>query len=188
MRVIAGSARSIILQTPKGLQTRPTSDRIKETLFNILQPQLYGAVFADFFAGSGGVGIEALSRGADRAVFVDRDRDSLHCIQSNLQKTKLAERAKVIGADVLTAMKLMEGQYLFDIVFIDPPYQAGMEEKVFDFLGQSSIIDRNSLIILEADSKRKTDFCERYGFVIEKTKVYGSNQHIFMRKKGTNAC
>ncbi|MDO5101063.1 MAG: 16S rRNA (guanine(966)-N(2))-methyltransferase RsmD [Eubacteriales bacterium] len=188
MRVIAGSARSIVLQTPKGMQTRPTSDRIKETLFNILQPRLYGAVFADFFAGSGGIGIEALSRGASKAVFVDRDRDSLRCITHNLEKTGLAEQAQVIAGDVTVAMKRLEGRVCFDIVFIDPPYQAGLEEKVFDFLGRSSIIDENSLIILEADSRRQTDFCEQYGFNIERTKVYGSNQHIFMRKKGTNAC
>ncbi|MDD7267037.1 MAG: 16S rRNA (guanine(966)-N(2))-methyltransferase RsmD [Lachnospiraceae bacterium] len=184
MRVIAGTARSIPLITPKGSQTRPTADRIKETLFNMLQPYLYDAVFADLFAGSGGIGIEALSRGAAKAVFVDYDRDSLRCIRANLAKTGLEEWASVIPGDVLAVCRRLEGREYFDILFIDPPYQAGIEEKLFDFLALSSIIDEHSLIILEADSRQQQLFLERYGFVVEKRKCYGSNQHVFIRKKG----
>ena len=93
MRVIAGSARRIQLQTPVGLDTRPTTDRIKETLFNMIQPQLWDCQFLDLFSGSGAIGIEALSRGAKNAVFVEQGAEAMHCIEKNLQATKLTEQS-----------------------------------------------------------------------------------------------
>lgn len=95
MRVIAGTARSLRLKTPEGMDTRPTTDRIKETLFNMLQPYLGDALFVDLFSGSGGIGIEALSRGARHAYFIENERRALSCIQENLQFTHLAEQATV---------------------------------------------------------------------------------------------
>jgi len=94
MRVIAGSARRLLLKTVEGMETRPTTDRIKETLFNIIQKDLYGCVFLDLFAGSGAIGIEALSRGAKKAVFIDNGSRQISCIRDNLRTTKLEERRR----------------------------------------------------------------------------------------------
>ena len=96
MRVISGTARSLILKTPKGTSTRPTTDKIKETLFNMISNEIYDSVFLDLFAGSGGIGIEALSRGAREAYFCDIDREAIQCIRQNLEHTKLADKATVL--------------------------------------------------------------------------------------------
>ena len=99
MRVIAGSARRLRLKTIDGMETRPTTDRIKETLFNMIHDDLYGCAFLDLFAGSGGIGIEALSRGAKSAVFVEKDKRAASCIRENLAATRLADRALVMCCD-----------------------------------------------------------------------------------------
>ena len=96
MRVIAGSARRLLLKTAEGMETRPTTDRIKETLFNMLQNELYGCSFLDLFAGSGAIGIEALSRGAEAAVFIDSGTAQISCIRENLKTTRLEDRALVL--------------------------------------------------------------------------------------------
>ena len=109
MRVIAGKARRLPLKTIEGLDTRPTTDRIKETLFNILQNDLYDIRFLDIFSGSGGIGIEALSRGAKEAVFVENNRAAVRCIQDNLKFTHLEQQATVLPFDVLAALARLEG-------------------------------------------------------------------------------
>ena len=110
MRVIAGSARRLTLKTIEGMDTRPTTDRIKETLFNILQPELLDCHFLDLFSGSGAIGIEALSRGAAKAVFVDNSKEALSCIRQNLEKTHLADRAIVIGQDCAGAIHALDAK------------------------------------------------------------------------------
>ena len=105
MRVIAGKARRLLLKTIEGQDTRPTTDRIKETLFNILNPDLPGSTFLDLFSGSGGIGIEALSRGADRAVFIEMNPKAAECIRENLQTTKLEEESIVMNCDVITGLR-----------------------------------------------------------------------------------
>ena len=115
MRVIAGSARRLLLKTLDGLDTRPTTDRIKETLFNMLQPELADCMFLDLFSGSGAIGIEALSRGAGLAVMIENNPKALECIRENLSRTKLEDRAMVMGCDVITGLKRLEGKnYRFD--------------------------------------------------------------------------
>ena len=110
MRVIAGSARRLLLKTLDGLDTRPTTDRIKETLFNMLQPELADCMFLDLFSGSGAIGIEALSRGAGLAVMIENNPKALECIRENLSRTKLEDRAMVMGCDVITGLKRLEGK------------------------------------------------------------------------------
>ena len=122
MRVIAGSARSLKLKTLEGLDTRPTTDRIKETLFNIIGPTIYDSIFLDLFSGSGGIGIEALSRGAKEAVFVENNPKAMRCIKDNLRFTRLESRAATMTADVMNALYRLEGEKIFDIIFMDPPY------------------------------------------------------------------
>ena len=104
MRVIAGTAKRLQLKTLDGMETRPTTDRIKETLFNMIAPSVFGSVFLDLFAGSGGIGIEALSRGAKEAVFVEKNPKAMACVKENLNYTKLSEKAMTMTKDVLTAL------------------------------------------------------------------------------------
>ena len=122
MRIIAGTARSLPLKTVEGLDTRPTTDRIKETLFNVMQNDVPGAYFLDLFAGSGQIGLEAVSRGARYAVFVENNKKAAACIEDNIRFTKFEKETKLIQSDVITALRSMEGKYQFDIIFMDPPY------------------------------------------------------------------
>ena len=121
MRVIAGSARSLPLRTIEGTDTRPTQDRIKETLFNMLQSDIPGCKFLDLYSGSGAIGIEALSRGAAKAVLVENSKKAVECIKDNLTFTKLADKADVMEMDVLSAINRLKGKDVFSIVYMDPP-------------------------------------------------------------------
>lgn len=125
MRVIAGSARRIRLQAPAGHAVRPTGDRARERLFAVLQPWLENALCLDLFAGSGALGIEALSRGARHCVFVDRDARSRAAVRANLERTGLEERAELLALPAEAALaRLSRGGARFDLVFLDPPYDA----------------------------------------------------------------
>lgn len=182
MRVIAGSRRSIRLTTVKGDHVRPTTDRIKETLFNILQPYLPGCSFLDLFSGSGAIGIEALSRGAKEAVLVEKDREALSCIRMNLQATRFQEEAQVKEGDVLTVLRTLQHQP-FDLVFLDPPYDCGWEEKVLTVLGTASYVDEYTRIVVEASEHTDFSFSEELGFTVYREKSYGSNKHVFLEKR-----
>ena len=131
MRVIAGKARHIQLKTIETMDTRPTTDRIKETLFNMLGNNIYETRFLDLFSGSGGIGIEALSRGATEAVFVENNSKAAMCIKENLQKTKLGDSARVMVSDVFAAIETLQRENQpFDYIFMDPPYNLELERKV----------------------------------------------------------
>lgn len=151
MRVIAGTARRLKLETPAGRHTRPTSDKIKETLFNIIQQDLYEARFLDLFSGSGGIAIEALSRGAAEAVLVDNDREALRCIRTNLHHTHFEEQARVMAMDVIQALRRLDQQKkAFDVIFMDPPYSMGLERRIIPYLIESSLVHDDTRIIVEA--------------------------------------
>lgn len=182
MRVIAGTARSLRLKTPEGTDTRPTTDRIKETLFNMLQPYLYEAVFVDLFSGSGGIGIEALSRGARHAYFAENEKKALSCIRENLQFTHLTDRATVLQTDAVSALYSIHEKEA-DIIFMDPPYDCGHEERVLQTLSALPYVTENTLIVLETSLKTDLSYLEEWGFLLEKEKVYKTNRHIFCRKK-----
>lgn len=182
MRVIAGKAGSLPLRTVGGLNTRPTTDRIKETLFNMIAGKLEGCRFLDLFAGSGAIGIEALSRGAASAVFVENNRQALHCIRDNLNFTKLAPGGRVLAGDVVSTVADMNGEKPFGIIFMDPPYGQEWEKKVLEKLSGSSLVDENTLIIVEASLDTDFSYLQDYGFRVEKLKKYKTNQHLFLRK------
>ena len=180
MRVIAGSARRLLLKTVEGMETRPTTDRIKETLFNMLQNDLYGARFLDLFAGSGAIGIEALSRGAKEAVFVDKGDGQISCIRDNLKTTHLEERARVMSADVTEAIRKLDREgKAFDFIFMDPPYRMDLPKKV---LGDTSLADEETLIIVEEALDTDFSWAGALGYEIEKSKEYKTNKHVFLRK------
>lgn len=187
MRVIAGSARRLLLSAPAGLETRPTSDKIKETLFNMIAPDIYSdTVFLDLFSGSGGIGIEALSRGAKRAVFVERSKAALDCIKKNLATTHFTDSADIYAADVMTALRQMERRYKFDIIFMDPPYEHGYEKEVLYYLSSSDLLADDGLIIVEASDKTDFDYVasdKSLGFTIDRIKSYKSSVHVFIKKQ-----
>lgn len=185
MRVIAGTRRSLPLKSVPGLLTRPTTDRIKETLFNILNPYLSESRFLDLFAGTGGIGIEALSRGASYAVFVDNDRACEHCIKDNLTFTKFTAISRVLSKDVLLSLKELERteESPFDLVFLDPPYESDISLSVFRYLQSSKLITDDSLIIFETSIDKKTDDFIPEGFTVIRQKKYKTNQHLFIQRK-----
>lgn len=182
MRIIAGKARRLPLKTPAGLGTRPTSDRVKETLFNMLMPDIPGAVFVDLFAGSGQMGIEALSRGAKKAYFVENGREAFSCISDNVKFAKMTEEAVLLKQDVYTALYGIHEKEV-GIVFADPPYERGHYEKLLSVLRDRSFVTEDTLVVVESDLKREFGFAEDYGFYVEKEKCYKTNKHVFLRRE-----
>lgn len=183
MRIIAGTARSLPLRAPEGLDTRPTSDQIKETLFNMLQYDIPGCYFLDLFAGSGQMGLESLSRGGEYSVFVDNNRKAAKCIEENIRFTKFDTQARLIPSDVISALYTLEGKYKFDIVFMDPPYNKELERNVLTYLKDSTILKDDSIIIVEASAETSFAYVEELGYEIIKHKKYKTNAHVFLKRK-----
>lgn len=183
MRVIAGRARSLKLMTPPGMETRPTTDRIKETLFNMLQTGICGCRFLDLFSGSGAIGIEALSRGADFAAFVENNRAAAKCIQKNLEFTRLESDSQLICKDVMAALWELEGGPAFDYIFMDPPYGRQMEKQVLEYLSDSSLLGGGGTVIVEASLETSFAYMRDLGFKIQKTKKYRTNMHIWIARE-----
>ena len=190
MRVIAGKARRLPLKTVPGMDTRPTTDRIKETLFNILQNELYGIRFLDMFSGSGGIGIEALSRGAAEVYFIENARAAVACIRDNLEFTRLSEAAKVYPCDVMTALARLEGEKPFQIIFMDPPYGQGLEQRVLEYIADTlpSYVNEETLIIIEASLETDFSYVDSLGFSLERVKEYKTNKHVFIRRNYEDSC
>ena len=183
MRIIAGTARSLPLKTIEGLETRPTTDKIKETLFNILQRDVPNAYFLDLFAGSGQIGLEALSRGASYAVFIENNRKAAKRIEDNIAFTKFTNESKLLTMDVISGLHSLEGKYAFDIIFMDPPYRQGLEEDVLHFLSHSHILKPETKIIVESSLDTDFSYLDELGFTIEKFKKYKTNMHVFIQKR-----
>jgi len=186
MRIIAGTARSIPLKTVKGTNTRPTTDRIRETLFNMIQIDVPGAVFLDLFAGSGAIGLEALSRGAKYAVFVDNNRQAAACIEDNISAAKFRSVCEVKKMDYLAALRSMEGRFVFDIVFLDPPYGKEMAKEALKALSDSSLCREDTMLIVEESLDFEPYELEETGFEVYRVKRYKTNQHIFLKMKLRN--
>ena len=183
MRVIAGSARRLKLVTPEGNDTRPTQDRIKETLFNMIQLQVPGSIFIDLFAGSGGIGIEALSRGAQKAYFIENAAGAYKCILSNLKTTHFEDVATVIKSDVVIGLRNIHESEA-DIIFIDPPYHEDLYQRTIIQLGSAPYVTTNTMIIIEAPLEADFDFVDELGFEIRREKEYKTNKHVFIYRKG----
>jgi 16S rRNA (guanine966-N2)-methyltransferase len=170
MRVIAGKFRSRTLRSLKGQALRPTSDRLRETLFNILGPTVVDSLFVDLYAGTGAVGIEALSRGARTAIFIEQHAPATALIRRNLESLGISGKAEILGVDVLRGLERLERRKVHaQFVFLDPPYAATEEyERVIEFLGDSSIVAPGGRIIVE--HLRKRALPERIG-ELELTRV-----------------
>lgn len=153
MRVITGSARGRRLKTLDGLETRPTAERVKEGVFNILQFDIQGRRVLDLFAGTGQMGIEALSRGAERAVFVDSRRPAAALVRENLAATGLADRAVVVCGEALAFLR--SAREKFDLIFIDPPYAANLWEPALSAISQFDILSNHGIIICESPAQQE---------------------------------
>ena len=181
MRVIAGTARSLNFKTPAGLDTRPTTDRIKETLFNMLMPYLSGAVFVDLFSGSGGIGIEAISRGARKAYFVENNQKALVCINDNIAHTRFQEQSVVLKQDVFSALRGSIRDDV-DIIFMDPPYNQQYEKKALEILKDCPYVTEDTLIVIESTLDTDFDYVSSLGFIVTKEKIYKTNKHVFVKR------
>ena len=184
MRVISGTARGTKLKTPEGLQTRPTSDRVKEAVFSIVQFEVQGSRFLDLFGGSGQMAIEALSRGAASAVIVDGRKDACKLIQDNLRLTHLAPKAKVVQSDYQSYLdRCWE---TFDLIFLDPPYAEVFLENSLKKISEIDILSDRGIIICErpADKTLEVDIP---GLVRGKDYRYGKTWITLFRKAGAEA-
>ena len=181
MRVIAGEARSLPLKCPEGPDTRPTTDRIKETLFNILQPWIPGSVFLDLCSGSGGIGIEAISRGARRAYFVENAPRAVKCIQENLSFTKFTDRATLLKQDVVSALYGIHEKEA-DVIFMDPPYRSDLERQILEALARAPYVTDETLIVAEAELDKDFSYAPELGFDVTREKLYRTNKHVFLRR------
>ena len=150
MKIITGVARGMNLETLSGDATRPTSQRVKEAIFSMLQFDIDGAVVLDLFAGCGQMGLEALSRGASKAVFCDISRESTELIIRNAKKTKLFDKCRVSNCDYKQMLRGISGKEKYDIVFIDPPYKKGAVAEVLDALLKANALNRGAFVVCES--------------------------------------
>jgi 16S rRNA (guanine966-N2)-methyltransferase len=164
MRVIGGTLRSRTLEAPAGLATRPTSDRLRETLFNVLAPRIEGAHFLDLYAGSGAVGIEALSRGAAHVVFVEKAQHAIKTLRTNLDRLELSSGYRIVPGSVGPFLRKPEAGARFDLIFLDPPYDAAHEyADALGLLGGASAALLTGAAIVIAEHRRKEGLDEEYG-------------------------
>lgn len=181
MRIIGGKFRSRVLSEFPGEDVRPTSDRAKESLFNILSLKLYGARVLDLFAGSGSLGLESLSRGAKEVVFNDFSKESLAIVKKNLAALKIpvnGEEAKVMQSDYLSCLSMMRGK--FDLIFLDPPYRFDYGQKALEAIVQKRLLSENGIAIYERDRtfEGEIDGLEKYD-----ERKYGKTYVTFFRVK-----
>lgn len=181
MRVIAGSARGRRLAAPPGEGTRPTADRVREALFSILGPPPAGAVVLDLFAGAGTLGIEALSRGAERAVFVDHARAAARVLRKNLEDLGLADRAEVHVGDATRFARRFEREgRSFSWIFLDPPYAAGLADAALAVIGTGRLLAPGGTLVVEHD--RRAPPQDRHGLLLKADcRRYGDTELTFYR-------
>ena len=180
MRVISGTAKAMPLYSIEGLKTRPTLDRVKEALFSSIQFQIPESVVLDLFAGSGALGIEALSRGAKQAIFCDDSYNATKIIKQNLEKTNLIENAIVIQKDYLECLESLTMK--FDFIFLDPPYQTEYVRKAIEKILLLDLLQKDGMIIVETDQKE--NMLENLEINIKAKKNYGRVKLIYLTRKG----
>ena len=152
MRIISGTARGTKLYTLEGQATRPTLDRVKESLFNIIQNEIIDSNFLDVFSGSGAIGLEAASRGAKKVILCDKSKDAINIISRNIEKTHLKENVELYNLDYETLLKNKVKEKM-DIIYIDPPYNSDFAIKSVEYIISQKIADENSIIIIETDKE-----------------------------------
>ena len=179
MRVITGKARGVQLKTPEGMQTRPTTDRVKEALFSIIQFELPGARVLDLFGGTGQLGIEAISRGAKEAVFVDAREDACKLIRENLRRAKMETEGRVVRADYMDYLKRC--RETFDIVLLDPPYAEVYLENSLKMITEIDILQSGGIIVAERPVGKELPW-EFPGFTRSRDYKYGKTLLTLYRR------
>lgn len=175
-RIISGSLRGISLQTPSGVDTRPTSDRAKEALFSIVGPDIEGARVLDLFAGSGQIALEALSRGAGHAILCEMDRAALKALFSNLEKTRTSDQVRVFTYDARRLVKkLVKEGYSFDFIYLDPPWRelSSVLEVINNYL--PALLSRSGVIVLESDRRQDIPKSLGMGISLSRSCTYGGS-------------
>lgn len=186
MRIIAGKHKGTKLYTLEGLHTRPTLDRIKEPLFSILQFDLPDAVVLDLFAGSGALGLEAISRGAKQAILCDNSKQAIHIIEKNVEKLKEKSKTQILDQDYLENLNFCKKQKLkFDIVFLDPPYQTDFAEKTVEKIAEYELLQQQGIVVIETDRKKEfiCHINELNMFEIYDERKYGRVELFFLKQK-----
>lgn len=182
MRVIAGKARGHKLKALEGFETRPTLDRVKESLFNTLQTYLYDCVFLDLFAGTGAIGIEALSRGAEKTYFIDKNPQAVAVIQENLKHTKLIDQSEVLCFDAFQALDELKTRNIkFNVIYLDPPFFEGYNSSILKKIKETQILCSNGMIVLERATENALS--EEMGYSIIKEKKYGTITLSFLKEE-----
>lgn len=183
MRVISGTAKGTSLESLEGNKTRPTLDRVKEALFNILQNDIRDANVLDLFSGSGALGIEALSRGAKFCVMADKSADAIKVINKNLQKTKLEQNAKVIKNDYIKTLDSLDQK--FDLIFVDPPYSENIAVNAIKNIIELNLLTEEGIIVLETDEEeRELENLKKINVNVYDLRKYGRVKLIFLNRKG----
>ena len=185
MRIISGTARGTKLFTLEGQTTRPTLDRVKESIFNIIQSQIINSNFLDVFSGSGAIGLEAASRGAKKVILCDKSKDAINIINKNIEKTHLKEKIELYNLDYETLLKNKIKEKM-DIIYIDPPYNSNFAIKTVEYIIEKNIADKNSTIIIETDSEEKIlEELKKIDIEITDKRRYGRATLIFIKiRKG----
>jgi 16S rRNA (guanine966-N2)-methyltransferase len=180
MRIITGTAKGIKLKTPRGRDVRPTSDRVKESLFAILAGRIAEAAVADFFAGTGNLGLEALSRGAASAVFIDASPASLALVRENAARAQLAERAEFLRQDALAAAgRFARDGRAFDLIFCDPPYNKGLAAAILEKIDAANLLRPGGVVIIE-HSRHESLPAGLAHLKISRTERYGETLLTFL--------
>ncbi len=183
MRVITGKVKGHKLKAPKGMSTRPTSDRVKESIFNIIGYIPQDSIVLDLFAGSGNVGIEFLSRGASQCYFIDNSATSVSIIKENLESTKLSNQSYIYKNDVEKSVAILGSRNIcFDFIFIDPPYEKNLVQPTLDAIYMNSLLKSNGIIIVEHETKVSLQE-EFLGFIRYDMRKYGGTTVSFYKHK-----
>lgn len=185
MRVIAGTLKGRRLVTPRGNLTRPTADQVRIALMDALMPYLPGNDVLDLFAGAGGVGIEALSRGAARATFVERDRRAAHALRQNLEALALQALSRVLVMDVERALpRLAAAGETFDVVFLDPPYETALVPETLEWLGEGRLMRPGSVVVAQHLTKRAPALAPLPALTRTRARRFGETTLTFFRAGG----
>ena len=185
MRIISGKARGTKLYTLEGIATRPTLDRVKESIFNIIQKDIEDSTVLDLFAGSGAIGLEFLSRGAKRAVLCDNSKDAIKIIKQNVQKTHFEEKAEVYNIEFIKLIERLQNQK-FDIIYIDPPYVTDFIKISLEKIIEYELVNENTKIIVETDDEtRILNQIEKMDVEITDKRKYGRATIIFLKYRKT---
>lgn len=178
MRIITGKARGTKLFTPSNYDVRPTADRVKESVFNILANRFFNAKILDAFAGTGNLGLEAWSRGASQVIFLDKNRQSLNLVQKNIAKCYAENECQIMQGDSIGLVQKLAGKYLFDVIFLDPPYNKGLIDLFLQAVAKNNILTPNGLIVAELAANEIVNLPQNFQLLREEK--YGSTKVFFI--------